>query len=208
VARELHDELSQKLALLSMDIDQVLGSDHTARTAIAAQLKAISARSNEIASDVHRLSHELHPAKLRVLGLVAAIDAVCRDTSRQHPVVVEFTHGDVPRLVGPEPSLCLYRITQEALYNVVRHSGASRALVRLAREDDELHLQIVDSGSGFVRRDDELTGLGLVSMRERVAFLGGTIAIQSAPGEGTGIDVRVPLHVAASAPLPRPAETA
>jgi len=196
VARELHDDLSQKLALLSIDADLLLARGPTRQ---AARMKEISDRAIEIASDVHRLSHQLHPAKLGAIGLVASLEALCRDASLQHHIAVEFTHGDVPIGVSADASLCLYRITQEALHNIVKHSGAKLALVRIAREDDGLTLQIADQGIGFLPRDSERGGLGLVSMRERVGFIGGQIVIHSAPGQGTRIGVRVPLHVGAAA---------
>jgi len=198
VARELHDDLSQKLALLSIDAELLLTRNMELRQSAAARVQEISARAIEIASDVHRLSHELHPAKLGAIGLVPSLAALCRDLSLQHDIAVEFTHGDVPLGVGAEASLCLYRITQEALHNVVKHSGAKRALVRITRESDELTLQIADQGIGFMPRDSERGGLGLVSMRERVSFIGGQIVIHSAPGQGTRIGVRVPLLVGAA----------
>ena len=193
VARELHDDLSQKLALLSIDADVLARG--TARQSAAARVREISNRANEIASDIHRLSHQLHPAKLGAIGLVASLEALCRDASNQHQIAVEFTHGDEPIGVGADVALCLYRITQEALHNVTRHSGATRAVVRIARDQDELTLQIADQGIGFMARDSERGGLGLVSMRERVSFIGGQIVIHSAPGQGTHIGVRVPLIV-------------
>jgi PAS domain S-box-containing protein len=196
VARELHDDLSQKLALLSIDAD--LLARGTTRQAAAARVREISSRANEIASDIHRLSHQLHPAKLGAIGLVASLEALCRDASIQHHIAVEFTHGDIPIGVTADVSLCLYRITQEALHNVTRHSGATRALVRIARDADELTLNIADQGVGFTPRDSERGGLGLVSMRERVSFIGGQIIIHSAPGQGTRIGVRVPLLVGAA----------
>jgi PAS domain S-box-containing protein len=196
VARELHDDLSQKLALLSIDADLLLTRGSMRQSA---RVKEISDRAIEIASDVHRLSHQLHPAKLGAIGLVASLEALCRDASAQHHIAVEFTHGDVPIGVSADVSLCLYRITQEALHNITKHSGTKRALVRIARDADELTLHIADQGVGFMPRDSERGGLGLVSMRERVSFIGGQIAIHSAPGQGTRIGVRVPLVIGAAA---------
>jgi len=212
VARELHDDLSQKLALLSIDADQLRlrseqarGSNRELRSdgltiwdSTTALVREISNRAHEIASDIHRLSHELHPAKLAAIGLVASLEALCRDASIQHHIAVDFLSADVPLGVGVEVSLCLYRVTQEALHNITKHSGATCALVRIAREADDLTLQIADQGHGFLLRDADGRGLGLLSMRERVSFLGGEIDIHSAPGQGTRIGVRVPLHVGVS----------
>jgi len=192
IARELHDDLSQKLALLKFDLEQLRSTHAATVTEIDARVQMISEQTTEIAGEVRRLSHRLHPARLQALGLVAAVDAVCRDTGRQHGIAVEFTHNEIPRQVDPELALCVYRITQEALQNVVKHSGATRACVGLRYDRGDLTLQVEDSGSGFARPDPGHAGLGLVSMRERVTFLKGTIAIDSVPGKGTRIEVCVP----------------
>jgi PAS domain S-box-containing protein len=196
IARDLHDDLSQKLALLNIDIDQLGRGALAPGGEWSARVRTISRRTREIASDLHRLSHELHPTKLQVLGLIAAIQSVCHDVSRQHEMVVEFVHEGVPRTVPPAASLCLYRITQEALHNVVKHSGAKRAAVRLATEGQFLDLEIADQGVGFAPDGFENTGLGLVSMRERTNFLGGRFVVHSGPGLGTRIGIRVPIDVA------------
>ena len=208
IARELHDDLSQKLALLKVDLEQLRSTNAATVSDIDARVKTISDQTTEIAGEVRRLSHQLHPARLQALGLVAAVDAVCRDVGRQHGIAVEFTHNDIPRKVDPELALCVYRITQEALQNVVKHSGATRASVGLRHDRGDLSLQIEDSGSGFDRPDGRHAGLGLVSMRERVTFLDGTIAIHSVPGEGTRIKVCVPCHEALLRPRRAAAESA
>jgi PAS domain S-box-containing protein len=198
VARELHDDLSQKLALLSIDAEQLLARGKAGREAALLRVREIFDRVSEIASDIHRLSHDLHPTKLGAIGLVKSLEALCRDASLQHRIAVDFMHGEVPMGVNADVSLCLYRVTQEALHNVTKHSGARCAMVRLTFEADTLTLQIADHGSGFIMRDPERMGLGLVSMRERVRLVGGDFAIHTAPGQGTRIGVRVPLSVALS----------
>jgi PAS domain S-box-containing protein len=190
IARELHDDLSQKIALLNIEIDQVAGQLDAEDARI--HLQRISGQAAEIATDVHNLSHELHPSRLQIIGLRPAFESLCREMSRQGEVQVVFTHGVVPEVVDPNVSLCLYRITQEALRNVMRHSRASEVQVRLWRHGDSLELQIADSGIGFNHKVEH-PGLGLVSIRERVALLRGQLAIHSAPGAGTRIGVRVPL---------------
>jgi PAS domain S-box-containing protein len=208
IARELHDDLSQRLALLKVDLEQLRATRAATATEIDARVKMISDQTTEIAGEVRRLSHQLHPARLQALGLVAAVDAMCRETSRQHGIAVEFTHNEIPRRVDPDLALCLYRITQEALHNIVRHSGTTRASVGLRHDHGDLGLQIEDRGSGFVRPDVGHAGLGLVSMRERVAFLKGTIDIHSVPGEGTRIEVCVPCPDALLRPQRPAAESA
>jgi signal transduction histidine kinase len=197
IARELHDDLSQKIALLSIEIDQLIadinGHEHRSR------LRKISDDAAGIATDVHNLSHELHPSKLQTLGLVSAIQSLCHDVTTQYGVNVAFTSAALTRPVDPNVSLCLYRIAQEALHNVARHSGAPEASVRLTCDNDGLLLQIADPGIGFEPRVQR-TGLGLISMRERAAIVGGKLAIEAFPGRGTRLDVRVPLASALKRP--------
>jgi len=189
IARELHDDLSQKIALLTIELDQLA----PAFTSGGLGFAKLREQMNEIASDVHDLSHELHPSKLQILGLPSAMKSLCRDISRQRGVDVVFTHGIIPPAVDPNVSLCLYRIAQEALHNVARHSQAREAQVNLTCSDASVELQIADSGVGFDARAHH-DGLGLISMRERVTLLHGHLAIHTAPGSGTRIGVRIPLE--------------
>lgn len=194
IARELHDDLSQKLALLNIDIEMLERASGTSSAEMSARFRDLSDRAAEIASSVHLLSHELHPSKLEALGLVASIESHCRDIRNQHDVAVEFHSSGVTTSIAPDLALCLYRIVQEALHNVVKHSGADKASVQLTRDRDSLVLHIADPGAGFAPEEHDRTGLGLVSMRERVHYLGGKLVIHSAPGSGTRIGVRVPLE--------------
>jgi PAS domain S-box-containing protein len=194
IARELHDDLSQKLALLTMELDQLSQAPSTDDT--SQRLRRLTDQASQIATDVHRLSYQLHPSKLEALGLVASIRSYCRDIELQHAVEVEFTHTDVPVTIPAEVSLCVFRVVQEALHNVVKHSSAQSAFVRLSGAGDALQLQIADSGVGFTLEAQDGQGLGLVSMRERVHFLGGKLVIHSAPGNGTRIGLRVPFDMA------------
>jgi signal transduction histidine kinase len=189
IARELHDDLSQKVALLAIDINQIALSD---APGVRARANIMAERAAEIATDLHNLSYELHPAKLQILGLVPATQLLCRDLAAHHRVSIDFVHDRVSSNVPPEPALCLFRIAQEALQNVVKHSGARNASVRLTGSAGSLQLDISDPGSGFdmSKLGD---GMGLLSMRERVNFLGGGITIWSKPGMGTRITVQIPV---------------
>ena len=199
IARELHDDLSQKVALLSMDIHQIAATE---APALRGRAKLMAERAAELGTDLHNLSHELHPAKLQIFGLVTATQQLCRDLAAHHRVSIDFLHDHMPSDVIPDQALCLYRITQEALQNVVKHSGARAAVVRLTGVPDSLQLEISDTGSGF--DTSELgDGMGLLSMRERVNFLGGHIKIWSKPGMGTCVSVQVPF-----APVQKPMEQA
>lgn len=199
IARELHDDLSQKIALLNIDIDRF--SEELSGDAQRTRLKQISSQAGEIASDLHQLSHELHPSRLQNLGLIESLRALCREISQQRGLTVTFTHSDLPLNVDPNISLCLYRVTQEALHNVSKHSRAREASVQLTREGNDAYLRIADSGVGF---DPALVedGLGLVSIRERVGLLRGQLAIHARPGTGTRIGVRLPLVPPSSSGTP------
>ena len=189
IARELHDDVSQKVALLAMDINQVALSE---APGVHGRAQVMAERAAEIAADLYNLSHDLHPAKLQTLGLVQATQVLCRDFAGRHRLDIDFVHDHMPASVPPDAALCLFRIVQEALQNVVRHSGARRAAVRLSGSSDSLQLEIFDSGRGFETRKIG-DGIGLSSMRERVNFLDGHIAVRSRPGAGTRIAVRVPI---------------
>src|SRR5262249_28856475 len=125
IARDLHDDMGQKLALLTIEIEQLRRLGQLADPTVE-RIRQISERAAEIAGDIHRLSYQLHPTKLEALGLVPSIQSVCRDVTQQHDVQVEFRHQFVPPELDPEIALCLFRIVQESLRNVVRHSGARR----------------------------------------------------------------------------------
>lgn len=196
IARELHDDLSQKVALLIIDIRQIgLGGP-----GLAGRLRVMADRAAELGTDLHNLSHELHPAKLRLLGLVQATKCLCRDVGGRHDLQIEFDHQGMPTAIPPDTALCLFRIVQEALQNVVKHSGAAGAVVRLSGFPHSLHLEISDSGRGF-DTTRPVDGMGLLSMAERVHFLDGNMTIRSAPGTGTRIKVQVPF-VAGQVPAP------
>ncbi len=192
IARELHDHLSQQLALLAIDLQQLSTSPPNDTAALAAALQEQWRRTAEIASDVHAISHRLHPSKLEALGLVATIAAYCRDVSRQH-FTVRFSEESVPTGISADVALCVFRILEEALNNVVRHSGASEARVALYCKDGDLVLQVFDAGRGFGGNGSRLTGLGFVSMRERLQLVDGTLSITSTQGGGTLVEARVPL---------------
>jgi len=193
IALDLHDDLSQKLALLSLDIDQLNGSASVGSGNATDRLDAIAKRTREICKHVHDLSHELHPSLLEIFGLVAATASWCREISGKYDFHIAFETAGVPPDVPAPVALCLFRVVQEAVHNIVKHSGAKNASVRLSEDGGALRLQITDAGRGFSLRNTERTGLGLVSMRERVNYLGGEIAMTTAAGQGTRIEVRIPI---------------
>jgi PAS domain S-box-containing protein len=189
IARDLHDHLSQQLALLAIDLQQISVAPPKSVDALREALQAAWGRTAEIASDVHAISHRLHPSKMEALGLVATIRAHCRDVSRQG-LAVDFFERNIPPRIPADVSLCLFRVLEEAITNVARHSGARQASVAL-EFDGQIVLRVFDKGRGM--GNGASVGLGLVSMRERIETLGGTLAVTSRPGHGTCVEARVPL---------------
>jgi len=194
IARELHDDLNQSLALLSVDLDLLGQKPLEAGHQLGGRIQELSARVKQLSSSVHGLSHQLHPSKLEQLGLLAAVRGLCQELTQSHRLPIAFTHHDVPDTLPEDTALCLYRIVQEALGNVLKHSGAQHAWVELTRRAGAVSLRVADDGVGF---DPKLVGrnggLGLVSMRERLRLVRGQITIDSQPSAGTRIAVSVPL---------------
>ena len=192
LARELHDDLSQSLALLSIQLSQ-LRKEPVDWDFLNNQVDQLVSGIARLSADMHRISHELHPAKLSQLGLELALRGFCRELSSAHPIKIEFHAENLPRVLPDDVSLCLYRVTQESLQNVIKHSNASNAHVDIKLESDEICLLISDDGSGFdTRAGKGKESLGLISIDERVRAINGTVEIDSAIGEGTRIRVRVP----------------
>jgi len=193
IARELHDDITQRLAMLAIEIDHATenGAEMTAEARDRA--RELSKRAKEISSDVQSLSRQLHSSALEYLGLETGMRSWCKEFSERQKLEIVFRSHKVPEL-SQEISLCLFRVLQEALQNAAKHSGAKRVEVQLAGNSGEIHLVVSDSGSGFdVNAPGRSRGLGLTSMQERVRLVGGTIAIESTPQAGTTILVSAPL---------------
>jgi PAS domain S-box-containing protein len=192
IARELHDDVSQQLALLAVELDQW---DHSSpdNPGVHHHLEHAKRRITDIAHDVQNLSHQLHSSKLEYLGLVAAARSFSKEVAEKNNVSVDFKEHGVPRSLSKEVSLSLFRILQQALHNAVAHSGAKHIEVRLWEDSDEVHLTVKESGRGFdLFSAMQRGGLGLTSMRERARLIDGEIEIDSQPMRGTTIHVRVP----------------
>lgn len=179
IARELHDGANQELALFAMQLDQ---TGH----------QALGDRARALATDLHRLSHELHPALLDQLGLVPALQQFADQLAAGRAVDIEVRTSQWPSSVPPAIAAALYRVAQEALQNVVRHSGARHAVVHLQATEADLTMSVTDAGAGFLAGDDPTAGIGLAGMRERLLAIGGTLMVESAPGAGTTVVARVP----------------
>jgi signal transduction histidine kinase len=196
IARELHDDLSQGLALLAVELDIVARRPPAMTAEVVGYLRAFSARVRELAADVHDLSHQLHPSKVEHLGLLTSVQGLCQELGQHRGLTVAFAHRDVPEAIPLAIALCLYRILQEALNNVIKHGHTDQARVELVGTPRGLRLQVTDDGAGFDLGAKADGGLGLVSMRERLALVGGRLVVDSRPGSGTRINVCVPLEEA------------
>jgi signal transduction histidine kinase/ABC-type uncharacterized transport system substrate-binding protein len=194
VASELHDDFSQRLALLAFGLQNTAETLPDSPDALRQTLDDFRQSVCELGDDLHSLSHHLHSSTLDTLGLVTGLSALCREFGARQGLAVDFTTEDIPRTVRPEVSLCLFRITQEGLQNMKKHSGAKKARVSLRNFGGKLFLSLFDQGMGFDTNRMEKPGLGILSMQGRARLLGGDFEIHSKPGNGTRIEAWVPLE--------------
>jgi len=193
IARELHDDIGQRLALLAIGLAQ-LQQGQPDSSGLPLRVGELQKQTAEIAADIQSLSHELHSSRLQYLGLAVVLSSYCREFGVQQNVEIDFKSHDLPTPLSPGISLCLFRILQEALHNSAKYSGVRQFEARLWGTPEEIHLTVQDLGVGFdVGEAKAGPGLGLVSMQERVKLLGGTLAIESRLQHGTTIHARVPL---------------
>jgi PAS domain S-box-containing protein len=193
IARELHDDIGQRLALLAFELDQ-LHQELPNPPEIRSRMGELQKQTSAIATDIQTLSHELHSAKLEYLGIAAAMRGFCKEFGMQQKAEIDFKTHDLPSPLSPDISLCLFRVLQEALHNSAKHSGVRHVEVQLWGTSDEIHLMVNDSGVGFDSEAvKESGGLGLISMEERLKLLKGTFSVESEPEGGTTIHARVPL---------------
>jgi PAS domain S-box-containing protein len=196
LARELHDDICQRLAMLSLKIEKAMRAASKGDVSTADRLNEVWQQCSNLAGDVQSMSHELHPSILDNLGLVTAVRSFCREVSEHNGVVVEFESSNVPGSLPSELSLSLFRVVQEALRNAVKHSGQKHFEVRLQGDSEHLELVVSDRGAGFDAANIKNGGgLGLVSMAERVHQVNGTFDIDSQPNAGTRIRALVPLEI-------------
>jgi len=195
IARELHDDVNQRLACLAVRLDGLRESTPASAPEVQREISAVSREIAELVSDIQALSHGLHSSKLELLGLNAAATGVCEEVSRRHGVNIVMHFENIPSKLPREISLCLYRVLQEALQNVVKHSVSRHADVFLHARTNNINLTVTDSGAGFDPAEAMRgRGLGLTSMSERLKVVGGHLSIQSQRGRGTMIQAIVPLR--------------
>lgn len=193
IARELHDDIVQRVTLVAIELERCGEQAADATTAVHDGIRRALERVSDLGKDIQSLSHHLHSSKLEYLGFVSAAQSFCRELSEQRSVRIEFNHSNIPATVPKEISLCLFRVLQEALQNGVKHSGVQDFAVEVHGTEGEIRLTVSDSGVGFNSRlATNRGGLGLVSMRERLRLVDGELTIHSEPGRGTTVVALVP----------------
>ena len=189
IGRELHDDINQRLAMLSIELDQLQENP----SELESRVQELRKQTIELSNDVQALSHDLCSSKLEYLGIVTGIKSWCKEFGERQRVEIDFG-SDVSSVLPLPVGLSLFRVLQEALNNAIKHSGVKRFEVQLRQDSGKIHLLISDLGRGFdVEAASQGKGLGLISMRERVRLVNGTITVASRPMGGTTIHVRVPL---------------
>ena len=203
IARELHDDINQRLALLTIAIEQARQDLIGASSAKVDQcMRDLKHAVIGIATDIHTIAHDLHSSSLEYLGLVPAITKFAEEIGKRHGIQIEIENEGMPGALPPDISLCLFRVVQEGLHNAARHSGTKRVEVLLQQTKNQIHVALTDSGKGFdVAATTSGQGLGLASMRERIRLLHGKILIKSEPALGTSIHAWVPLQANVVSPM-------
>jgi PAS domain S-box-containing protein len=194
IARELHDDIGQSLAVLKIQMLRAGQPVSGHPDMVHASLRDLSLKLEKIINKVSRLSHNLHSSELELLGLAVAVKGHCRECSEQLGIPVHCACDHLEEKLDGMIALAFLRVLQEALHNIVKHSGAKSITVRLTRSDGDLGLEIRDDGVGFdVEAARLAAGLGLISMRERINLISGEFKILSSPGQGTTITARAPI---------------
>jgi PAS domain S-box-containing protein len=199
IARDLHDDAGQRLALLSIDLEQLKQASMKLKSSLTEQLESLVKAASEITSDVHNVSRRLHPSQVDLLGLALALSNFCKDFAAHNQMEIVFVDSGLSQKPPGDAALCLFRVAQEAIRNVQKHSGTRRALVQIDEISGSMRLRVSDQGEGFdVDSDDFSQGLGLLSMEERLHSLGGELFVHSRLGGGTCIEACIPLSAAVS----------
>ena len=195
ISRELHDDLTQRLAALAMDLGRVAAQCHPTAAQLKKELRTLQRRAVQAAEAARHIAHQLHPLEVDDLGLVAALRSYCEDFSKREGIAVKLTSRDIPKELKREVGSCVYKVAKESLSNVARHASAERVSVTLDGAGDVIRLRVKDFGVGFrTGRRAPTAGSDLLSMQERVAILAETSGIRSQPGEGTEVTAAVPLE--------------
>ena len=188
IGRELHDDINQRLAMLTIELEQLQSNPSQFET----RLEKLRKEVNEVSNDVQALSHDLHSSKLEYLGVVAGMRSWCTEFAERQRMEIDF-RSDVTSTLPCEVGLTLFRVLQESVHNALKHSAAKKIDVHLREDGSEIHLVVTDRGRGFdIAAALQGKGLGLTSMRERVRLINGSLSMNSRPNAGTTIHIRVP----------------
>ena len=194
VARELHDDVTQRLAFLSIEIGKLANAVPSAVEVIEERLRSFQRHADQASDEVRRLSHGLHPSAIEDFGLSTALEEFCAEFAAARGIHLEFEGHPAVSGLSTAGAACLYRVAQECLRNIAKHAHASEVSLRLTSDGGNVFLTVTDNGAGFSVDARHLnTGLGLVSIKERVRMANGTLSITSQPGQGATIVVSVPL---------------
>ena len=197
IARELHDDFSQRLAVQSIELTQLEKDLPTSQAEPRARTLQLLKETKEMSADMRSLSHQLHSSRLDLVGLVPALSGLCEEITKKYKIDIHFAEHNIPRNLTKDVELCLFRVAQEGLSNVVKHSEASSAQVELGASRNNVSLRISDTGKGFNPAvKDPGSGIGLVGMRERLRLVGGKLSIVSEPMRGTEVLAEIPLSIA------------
>jgi PAS domain S-box-containing protein len=197
ISRELHDDLTQRLAALAMDLGGLAAQGLPGAAELKSELRTLQRRAVQAAEAARHIAHQLHPLEVDDLGLVAALRSYCEEFSKREGITVKLTSRDIPKELKREVGSCVYKVAKESLSNVARHAAAARVSVILDGTAEVIRLRVKDFGIGFRTGSPGIDrGLGLLNMQERVAMLGGNLSIRSQPGQGTEVTAAVPLEAA------------
>ena len=194
IARELHDDLNQRMALVAIELQQIGQALEEKVAGSAERLIGLQEKVAGISGDIHNMSYRLHPSKLEHLGLASALKSFCSEVSKSRGLSIEFVEEGMPASIPDDISLCVFRVAQESLQNAVKHSGATQIKVLLTKTDDSIQLRVSDNGCGFdTRHSRSNKGLGIISMTERLRLVNGTVGFHSKLQIGTRVFVTVPM---------------
>jgi signal transduction histidine kinase len=197
ISRDLHDETAQKISLVTLELDALLQQEKELSQKTAEDIRKIRNTANNTLQEVRRFSHELRPSVLEHFGLAEALEFVIEEINSSHQVDISISVTGEERRLPEETEIALFRIAQEALSNIRKHSGATKAEVNIKYTPRLIRLAVTDNGRGFetsANQDYSLNNrLGLVGMRERAQLIGAQLQINSISGKGTTISVEVPV---------------
>ncbi len=194
IARELHDDINQRLALLAVNLDRLMQELPASAAEFKQQVSGARNEVEELGKDIQALSHRLHSSKLEITGLARAAASFCKELADHQKVEIDFHSENIPKDLSREVSLCMFRVLQEALQNATKHSGAKHFQVSLSAASNEIYLTVHDSGNGFDPAEAiKGRGLGLTGMKERLKLVNGDLSIDSKRQAGATIHARVPL---------------